>query len=73
MVIDNSKENAHRIYNVLTKLIGPQPFTVDDLCRSKQKLRPHYYCLGILTSLNGIEFDEAFGEKVTVAVSGKDL
>lgn len=46
---------------------------MDDLCRPKQKLRPHYYCLDILTSLDGIEFDEAYREKVTVAISGTPI
>ena len=70
VVVDNSKENARRVYNALTGIIGHQPFTVDDLCRSGQKLTPDYYCLDILTSLDGIGFDEAYHDKVTVAVSG---
>lgn len=70
VVVDNSRENARRVYDAVTKIIGPQPFTVDDLCKPGQKLTPRYYCLDILTSLDGIGFDEAYREKVTVAVSG---
>src|SRR5436309_10277552 len=70
VVVDNSKENARRVYDAVTGIIGHQQFTVDDLCRPEQKMTPHYYYLDILTSMNGIGFDEAFREKVTVTVSG---
>ena len=70
VVVDNSKYNARRVYDARTGIIGRQPFTVDDLCRPGQKLTPDYYCFNILTSLDGIGFDEAYREKVTVAVSG---
>lgn len=70
VVVDNSKENAQRVYDAVTGIIGRQPFAVDDLYRPKQKLRPRYYCLDILTSLHGIDFDEAYRKRVTVAVSG---
>ena len=70
VVVDNSTENARRVYDALTGILGHQPFTVDDLCRPRQKLMPDYYCLDILTSLDGIGFDEAYRAKVTVAVSG---
>jgi hypothetical protein len=56
VVVDNARENARRVYDAVTGITGAQPFTVDDLCRPKQKLRPCYYYLDILTSLNGIEF-----------------
>lgn len=70
VVVDNSKENARRVYDALTGIIGRQLFTVDDLCRPRQKLTPDYYCLNILTSLDGVEFDEAYRDKVTVTLSG---
>jgi hypothetical protein len=70
VAVDNSKENAHRVYDALTGILGCQPFTVDDLCKPALKLRPDYYCIDILTSLHGIGFDEAFRERVTVVVSG---
>lgn len=70
VVVDNSKENARRVHDAVTGVIGRQPFTVDDLCKPKQKLTPHYYCLDILTSLDGLDFDEAYRDKLTVTVSG---
>lgn len=70
VAVDNSKENARRVYDALTGILGRQPFTVDDLCSPAKKLRPDYYCLDILTSLHGVGFDEAFHDKVTVSLSG---
>jgi predicted nucleotidyltransferase component of viral defense system len=70
IVVDNSKENARRVCDAVTEVIGRQPFTLNDLCKPGQKLSPHYYYLDILTSLDSIRFDEAYDEKVTVDVSG---
>jgi hypothetical protein len=73
VVVDNARENVRRVYDAVTEITGAQPFTVDDLCRPKQKLRPCYYYLDILTSLNGIEFDEAYRDKVTSTLSGTPI
>lgn len=73
IVVDNARENARRVHDAVTGIIGAQPFTVDDLCRPKQKLRPCYYYLDILTSLNGIEFNEAYRDKVTTTLSGTSI
>ena len=70
VVVDNARENARRVYDAITGIVGAQSFTVEDLCRPKQKLRPCYYYLDILTSLNRIEFDEAYRDKVTTTLSG---
>jgi hypothetical protein len=73
VAVENSKENAHRVYYALNEILGPQLFKVDDLCRPAQKLRPDYYCLDILTSVHGVGFDEAFHDKVTVSASGVSI
>src|SRR5262245_46272547 len=73
VVVDNSKENAQRVYDALTGIIGRLMFTASDLSRPGQKLSPRYYCLDILTSLNGIEFGEAYSQRVTVVVSGTPI
>lgn len=73
VLVDNARENARRVYDAVTEIVGAQPFTVDDLCRPKKKLRPCYYYLDILTSLDWIEFDEAYRDKVTTTLSGTPI
>lgn len=69
VLIDNTRQNSHRVYDALASIVGSQPFTVDDLCKPKKKLTPCYYHFDILTSLDGMGFNKAWNEKITVEVA----
>jgi hypothetical protein len=71
ILMRNSPENAKCIYRVVVTGLGYQPrFNFQDLTRSKKQLRVPYNKIDILTSIDGLDFDEAYERRESAVQYG---
>lgn len=63
LLIDNSFDNAHKLYPLVVEALGYEPkFKVEELTLSNKQLRINKK-IDILTSVDGLEFSQAFQKR----------
>jgi hypothetical protein len=72
ILIDNSLENAEKVNQVLTELRGSESTCpVERLTKPRQQIR--FEDLEILTSIDGIDFEEVYDNSPTEYTRGLDI
>jgi|SRR5919112_1840916 predicted nucleotidyltransferase len=74
--VRNSRENAHRVMSALSKFGAPvSELSEDDFTSADMilQLGVEPCRIDLLTGIDGVEFDEAWGNKVGVTVDGLEV
>ena len=72
VLVDRSAENSKRLRDAVIELLGYEPkFTVEELARPKKQisLKQQDYRIDVLTSIEGLNFDNAYDQRITERIA----